>query len=147
MNVQPSLFTAGYSGHDRESFLNKLRSHRIEAIVDVRRNPVSRKPGFSRRALADSLVSNGLEYWHLRELGVPGDLRDELKRGGCDLAEYLERFRDYLRSQEAAMALLNEWAMRQRCCLLCVESRPEDCHRSVIAEVMKDEFGWQIVNL
>jgi len=132
--MQRELFTAGYAGHDLDSFLHMLNAHRVDLVVDIRRNPVSRKKGFSRSALADFLAGQGIEYVHVRELGVPTELRDELRCGVCDLAEYLARFRNYLACEAHTLRDLGVMASRKRCCLLCVEERPEECHRSVVAE-------------
>ena len=44
------LFTLGYEGLRLEDWLARLRAHAVAAVCDVRRNPVSRKPGFSRRS-------------------------------------------------------------------------------------------------
>jgi uncharacterized protein (DUF488 family) len=134
--MQRELFTAGYAGHDLGSFLRLLNEHRIESVVDIRRNPVSRKKGFSRSRLAEFLLSHAIEYVHVRELGVPMELRDELRCGVCDLPEYLARFREYLNCEAHTLRDLNALAARKRCCLLCVESRHEECHRSVVAEAV-----------
>ncbi|MEX2317691.1 MAG: DUF488 domain-containing protein [Pirellulales bacterium] len=67
------LFTAGYAGHDLDSFLEKLRNNDIQTVVDIRQNPVSRKKGFSRSRLPEFLSDHGIEYVHVRELGVPVD--------------------------------------------------------------------------
>ena len=96
--MQRELFTAGYAGHDLDSLLHMLTEHRIEMVVDIRRNPVSRKKGFSRLRLAEA------------------------------------RFRDYLACEAHTLRDLGAMASRKRCCLLCVEEKPEECHRSVVAE-------------
>jgi uncharacterized protein (DUF488 family) len=142
--MQPELFTAGYAGHDLDSFLRMLNEHSIETVIDIRRNPVSRKKGFSRSRLADFLLSHAIEYVHMRELGVPTELRDELRCGVCDLAEYLARFRDYLNCESHTLRDLTVKAVRKRCCLLCVESRHDECHRSVVAEAAAECGGQEI---
>jgi uncharacterized protein (DUF488 family) len=37
-----------------------LRKHGIRTVVDVRELPLSRKPGFSKKTLADRLLLNGV---------------------------------------------------------------------------------------
>ena len=65
------LFTTGYAGHDLDSFVNKLRQHGVNTVIDIRQNPVSRKKGFSKSRLSAFLAENGIGYVHVRELGVP----------------------------------------------------------------------------
>ena len=83
-----TLHTLGYSGFIPETFVAKLQSAGIEVLIDVRRNPVSRKKGFSKASLAEFLTDRGIEYVHLPALGVPESLREELREGG-DLGDYL----------------------------------------------------------
>ena len=136
MSVLPQLLTTGYAGHDPDTFVAKLREHGVETIVDVRQNPVSRKRGFSKSKLEKFLAGHGIGYVHLRELGVPADLRNRLRSGECELDEYFAEFARYLLTQDKTLVELQKRAFEERCCLLCVESRPEDCHRSIVAETV-----------
>ncbi|MHB1034845.1 MAG: DUF488 family protein, N3 subclade [Pirellulales bacterium] len=131
------LLTTGYGGHDPESFLAKLRDHDVEVVVDVRQNPVSRKRGFSRSKLSAFLTAHDVEYVHESELGVPVQLRRQLKTGEQDLGGYLERFRAYLAGCGVVLDRLYVMATQKRCCLICVEHLAEECHRSVVAEAVE----------
>src|SRR5689334_24936877 len=75
-----TLFTAGYQGHNIETFLDLLVSHGVEQLIDVRQLPFSRKPDFSKKRLTAHLASVGIAYTHLAALGTPKPLRDELRR-------------------------------------------------------------------
>ena len=44
------IFTFGYEGLPLKAFIARLKSAGIQTVVDVRANPLSRKPGFSKRA-------------------------------------------------------------------------------------------------
>lgn len=46
------LFTIGYEGISLEEYLNRLIINNIRLLVDVRRNPVSQKYGFSKKLLS-----------------------------------------------------------------------------------------------
>ena len=135
------LLTAGYAGHDPESFLARLREHDVKVVVDLRQNPVSRKKGFSGSRLSAFLAANDVEYVHESELGVPVELRRKLKSGEEDLSAYLDSFRDYLANCGAALDRLYELAFKKRCCLMCVEHLPTECHRSVVAEAVTARNG------
>jgi uncharacterized protein (DUF488 family) len=139
-----TLLTTGYSGHNQETFVEKLRRHQVNVIVDVRQRPLSRKKGFSRTALAALLADNGVEYVHLRELGVPSTLRDQLKNGAVDLQRYLQDFGGYVTRQAAVLDDVYAMAMKGTCCLLCVEHRAEECHRSVVADAVAARNGRRV---
>jgi uncharacterized protein (DUF488 family) len=136
MGAKRKLLTTGYAGHDPDSFLGKLQEHDVDVVVDVRQNPVSRKRGFSRTKLSEFLTDHGIEYTHLPELGVPANLRHRLRDGECDLDEYFTDFREYLQTQDNVLDELYTMAARKSCCLICVEHLPDDCHRSVVADVV-----------
>jgi uncharacterized protein (DUF488 family) len=57
-------------------------------------------------------------------------------RNGQDLSRYLKRYRAYLETQTEGLDRLGELAARRSCCLLCLETNPGACHRSVLAEVI-----------
>jgi len=57
-----NLFTVGYEGLTLEAFIQRLQSSSIQTLVDVRELPLSRKRGFSKRALAESLASHGIMH-------------------------------------------------------------------------------------
>ena len=46
-----TVFTIGYEGLDIDTFMSLLGQHGIETIVDIRELLLSRKRGFSKRAL------------------------------------------------------------------------------------------------
>jgi len=132
----PTLHTLGYSGFTPETFVAKLQSAHIEVVIDVRRNPVSRKAGFSQASLSKFLKEQGLEYVHIPELGVPQSLRNELQAEG-ELGEYLHQFGQYLMTCDAVLDDLERRLHARSCCLMCLEKSPEECHRSVIARELQ----------
>jgi uncharacterized protein (DUF488 family) len=144
MSGKRELLTTGYAGHDPESFLAKLHEHGVETVIDVRQNPVSRKKGFSRSKLSEFLTAQGVGYLHVAALGVPVSLRQLLREGECELAEYFDGFRDHLSCQEEALDDLYDLAIRSRCCLICLEHHAEECHRSVVAEVVASRNGHKL---
>src|SRR5207253_8967808 len=70
MPTKLNLFTIGHSTHPLEGLLALLAQHGIEALVDIRRFPGSRKhPHFSRDNLAAFLPKSGVDYHWLEALG------------------------------------------------------------------------------
>jgi len=85
------LATIGYEGKSQEAYLNALFADGVTILCDVRRNPLSRKYGFSKRALAAGCESIGIRYEHLPELGIPSEQRRKLETQ----ADYDALFEDY----------------------------------------------------
>jgi uncharacterized protein (DUF488 family) len=144
MSQKELLLTAGYAGHDPRSFLAELRQRDVEVVIDVRQNPWSRKKGFSRSKLSGFLEDNGVAYVHESELGVPVGLRKKLKAGQHEFHAYLDEFRSYLAEHGGALDRVYELAIEKRCCLICLEHRAEDCHRSVVAQAIEARNGHRL---
>ncbi len=64
------ILTVGHSTHPIEEFLEILKAHGVEQLVDVRTIPKSRhNPQFNSDALAESLATRGIAYVHMPGLG------------------------------------------------------------------------------
>jgi uncharacterized protein (DUF488 family) len=127
------LYTAGYQGQTVDSFVGGLRDAGVELVIDVRKVPMSRKPGFAKSTLAKNLAAVGIDYVHIEALGTPGHLRDEVRRTK-DYAAFFDAYRAHLLGEQAALAEALPLIRSRRCCLLCFEQRPGECHRSVVAQ-------------
>ena len=75
------IYSVGYEGFDVATLIDHLASHQVSLVVDVRLNPISRKPGFSRKTLSSELQASGIDYRHEADLGNPPDNRDSFRRG------------------------------------------------------------------
>lgn len=131
-----TICTIGYEGIDIAGFLWLLREHHIETVVDVRELPLSRKPGFSKKVLAATLNLCGLEYIHLPALGCPKPIRSRYRSDG-NWTRYKTGFLKYLDTQHEAIAELTSLAAASNCALLCFEADFNFCHRSMVADAVK----------
>lgn len=125
------LYTIGYEGQTLDSFFGQLTSSHVRLVVDVRELPLSRKRGFSKRALASALAEIGIAYAHMPTLGCPKPIRDRLKNGG-DWRSYVEAFGKHLAKQGASVEELAQLATNTTACLLCFEANFNRCHRSIV---------------
>lgn len=145
MNGQ--LFTIGYENASPEAFRAVLQAAGVRLLLDVREAPVSRRPGFSKRALASALQETGIGYVNLRALGTPKPGREAARRGDREGFEHI--FLRHLATDEA-LAGLDEAARLARkggICLMCLEREPALCHRSVIAARLSDRLGLPVRHL
>jgi uncharacterized protein (DUF488 family) len=93
----------------------------------VRALPLSRRPGFSKSALAASLDAGGIEYVHLRDAGNP------FRHEAADIDRCLSRYRHYLEARPDVLEQISVLTAEMPSILLCVEADATACHRSVIA--------------
>ncbi|MCY3786821.1 MAG: DUF488 domain-containing protein [bacterium] len=52
--VPATIVSVGYQGRTVDQLIDVLRGGGVEVLVDVRLNPISRKPGFSKKPLSSS---------------------------------------------------------------------------------------------
>ena len=137
MKRSDGIYTIGYEDLRIDQFINKLREHGIEAVVDVRLTPSSRRPGFSKVSLAKTLAAASIEYVHERDLGNPPDNRAAFRKGPLEDGRQRMRLRLENGSGEALQRLVKR-ARQERVAVLCVEVTDVRCHRQVIVEMARE---------
>ncbi len=139
---QPGLCTIGYEGRSLEGYLNLMIRNGVTVLCDVRKNPLSRKYGFSKNTLLKGCEGVGIRYEHLPELGIASEARRELKTQ----ADYDALFDVYSRvnlpKNENALRKIGGWIKQgERVALTCYERLPEQCHRHCVADELERIFG------
>lgn len=133
-----ALFTIGYEGDSIDGYLQRLIRNNVRLLCDVRRNPLSRKTGFSKNQLATYCSRVGIDYLHVPELGIPGHRRTELNSQADYDALFAEYEAEDLPEQaDAVRRLVELLAEHERIALTCFEKEPHCCHRHCVAEAME----------
>jgi uncharacterized protein (DUF488 family) len=136
------LLTIGYEGKCLETYLNQLLRAGVTVLCDVRRNPLSRKYGFSKTTLRTACESLGIRYEHLPELGIASEDRRELKTQADYDALFVDYERDSLPLQTEALATICSWIKAgDSVALTCFELHPHQCHRHCVAEALEAASG------
>lgn len=146
MNHPKPLYTIGYEGQTLEGFLQRLKQVGVLTVVDVRELPLSRKRGFSKRALDVALAEHDIAYAHMPALGCPKPVRDRLKADG-DWPRYVRDFGAYLATQGASIGELTKLTRATPCGLLCFEADFNRCHRSLVARAAAEAGGPRVVHI
>lgn len=137
------FFTIGYEGQSFEHYLNRLIRNNVKLLCDVRKNPLSRKYGFSKSTLSDSLNKLGVEYRHLPALGIVSEKRQELK----SQADYDRLFDEYEKTtlkenHDALNELRSLLEQYKRVAITCFEAESGQCHRGRVAKQMAKLPDW-----
>ncbi len=152
-NPSMELFTVGYEGMDIDEFTYFLKKNKIQLVADLRKNPVSRKKGFSKNKMAENLATRKIQYLHLGKLGTPTTWRKQQKEGRLSRKKMFQQFVDQvIPNAQEDIDLLKTIMREKRTALLCFEADATDCHRSFVAhEIVKQEkrakHKVEIVNL
>ena len=139
------VFTIGYEQTTVTELIGALQRAGVELVVDVRALPLSRRPGFSKSALAGALREAGIGYEHLKALGTPKEGRDAAKKGDRATLERVYAGQLELPEAQAAAALLLGRIAERPTALLCYEREPADCHRSMLLAAIAG--GAEVVDL
>jgi uncharacterized protein (DUF488 family) len=134
--MPPSLISLGYQGRSVDELVVQLQCCSATILVDIRLTPLSRKPGLSKKRLAQALKNVGIDYVHLPALGNPRDNRDPFRAGDPDSRH---RFRNLMHTSEAEHALhhVAELLDDQAVALLCFERNHNECHRQVVVDELR----------
>jgi len=132
------IFTVGHGTRSFEELVELLRAHDVAEVADVRTVPRSRRnPQFNRETLDMTLRDAGLGYTHLAGLGG-------WRRPRADSVNTAWRnpsfrgYADYMLTDEfdEHLATLIVRSRAQRIAIMCAESVPWRCHRSLIADAL-----------
>jgi uncharacterized protein (DUF488 family) len=127
--------TFGYEGQSIEQFIARLKTAGTAVVIDVRATPLSRKPGFSKKAFALHLHAAGIEYVHAVGVGCPKPVRDRYKDDG-DWSAYTIEYLKYLRTRASDVEAISAIARDATSCLVCFEADFSRCHRSFVADTI-----------
>ena len=137
--ARQGFFGVGYEGRSIEAFIHDLLASGTGILADVRLNAVSRKRGFSKRLLGESLAEAGIGYLHVPELGNPSWNRAGFGGAALEVRDARARFAGMI-GGEAANARLEEIATAARdsvVAVMCVEADERTCHRYVILQELR----------
>lgn len=127
--MKPELLTIGHSNHSLDTFLELLRLHRVQVLVDVRSSPYSaRLPQFNREPLKAALKAAGVRYLFLGE---------ELGARRFELDCYVDGVARYERiaktpAFQSGLERVTKGIQQFRSALMCAEKDPLECHRTIL---------------
>jgi uncharacterized protein (DUF488 family) len=156
----PTIATIGVYGFDRDSFLEALGEAGIDLLLDVRQRRGVRGSEYAwanARRLQAALEETDIGYNHLKELAPTTELRQiqyredarlgEGKRSRTSLApEYARLYTEQILDPLDLGPIVN-WIGDSSAALLCVERDPEACHRSLIANRLEKDWGFDVRHL
>jgi uncharacterized protein (DUF488 family) len=145
MSPRPAIWTVGHSTRQIGEFTDLLRAHEIHLLVDVRTIPRSRhNPQFNENRLAESLKEAGLLSLHMPALGGLRKARKDSINDGWRNASF-RGYADYMQTNEFQKALeaLMVYGTDTKTAIMCAETVPWRCHRSLIADALVTR-GWEV---
>jgi uncharacterized protein (DUF488 family) len=134
------LHTIGFTKKSAKTFFETLRRSGAKTLIDVRLNNVSQLAGFAKRADLEYFLREitDIGYVHMLELAPTQEMLDDYRKNDHDWHRYEQRFLTLLKERKV------EDLPRETFddgCLLCSEATAHRCHRRLVAEYLKDQWG------
>ncbi len=144
------LFTIGYEGLTIDSYIDKLITHAVAMVVDVRKNSISRKYGFSKTRFRNSLDKARIGYEHIPKLGIESSQRKHLETA----EDYHALFEKYAATtlrqcDEEVKRVIRLLGTYRRVALTCFEAEAGSCHRHKITDLLRrtEHFNHPVVHI
>ena len=139
------VLTIGHSNHTVEHFLELLKPHAIQVVVDTRSQPYSKyATQFDKAELKTALSGVGIRYLFLgQELGGRPDGDEFYDKEGHVL---YDRIAGTCRFQEG-LSRLERGIREHKVALLCAEENPATCHRRLLIGRVLLDHGIQVEHI
>ncbi|MFH1347233.1 MAG: DUF488 domain-containing protein [Candidatus Margulisiibacteriota bacterium] len=133
------LLTIGSSKKSAEEFFSLLKNANVELLLDIRLNNNSQLLGFSKgRDLKYFCETcHNIKYEHLPKLAPTKELIKKYRKDK-DWHAYEQQFMNLLKSRPIKDIFKKACKNSKSTCLLCSESKPQKCHRRLVAEYLKE---------
>ena len=133
-----TLYTIGFTKKSAERFFGLLRDNGVKQLVDIRINNSSQLAGFAKGKDLVFFVNEicHIPYQHIVDFAPTKELLDQWHKNEVTWTEYEEIYTKMLKDRE----IVKKYGVKSfdGACFLCSEDTPEQCHRRLLAEYMKE---------
>lgn len=143
---KPVIYTVGHSTHQLDHFLEILKEHNVNCIVDVRSVAASAyNPQYNKEPFTNFLKNNGIAYLHFdKEFGARHtDYRLLDDKGRVDF-EKVQKSAEFNRGIQRLRQGLDRGF---NISLMCSESEPLDCHRFSMVSIALERSGFSVLHI
>ncbi|MDP3298401.1 MAG: DUF488 family protein [Thermodesulfovibrionia bacterium] len=142
-----SIYTIGYEGISIDAFLNTLLQKGLSRLIDVRRNPISRKWGFAKSTLSGLCDKVGIDYLHFPELGISLAQRMNITTKEDYDKLFYSYEKNYLPLHKHTVKNVLSLMEQTPSALVCMEADVQMCHRGRLASMLNKMSDIQVVHL
>lgn len=157
----PTIATIGVYEFDGASFVRALDAAAVTQVIDIRQRRGVRGQQYAwanSNRLQQRLAEARIAYEHHPELAPDTEMRQLQyhadagegvgKRSRARLApEYVRVYTQEILDVVPLEPLVRRLPVHGIGALLCVEATAEACHRSLVAQRLADQFGFEVLNL
>lgn len=144
------ITTIGFSKKSLETFVELLKSEKVNCLVDTRLNNTSQLSGFAKKDDLKYILETFLDikYIHRTDLAPSKEILSDYKSKIITWEEYTERYLALLKTRKIEEKIDDMFQYGNNICFLCSEHKPYQCHRSLLAAYIKEfEKSVEIIDL
>lgn len=136
------IFSIGFTQKTARQFFGSLKQAGVRRLVDVRLNNISQLAGFAKKQDLPFFLRElcEAEYVHERLLAPTQEMLDGYKKHKGGWTDYEKLFLDLLAEREIHRTL-NRSQFEIPSALLCSELSPNQCHRRLVLEHLREKWG------
>ena len=144
------LYTIGFTQKNARTFFNLLRDNNVKTVVDIRLNNTSQLAAFAKGEDLKFFLTEfcQIEYVHDITFAPTETLLKDYKNKKISWFEYEKEFSRIMEGRNIKNYIKKNYYNKDSICLLCSEALPNQCHRSLVAEIFGEVFeDVQIIHL
>ena len=158
-----NFFTIGVYNSTEKEFFDKLLYNNIDTFCDIRQRRGVRGSKYSfvnSKKLQNKLQDLEIKYFHYLDLAPTKEIRklqkladlnnQELKRDRETLGQvFINEYKNHVVKQFNFIEFLDDLknSNSNNIVLFCVEESHKACHRSIVAEKLRNDFNYNIKNI
>ena len=134
------IFTIGFTRKTAEEFFTMLEDNGVRKVIDVRLNNTSQILGFSKYPDIEYFLRKILdvEYFHDRKFAPSEKILTRYKKNIIGWDDYEKEFAELMDYRDIETYIADNYSAQENYCLLCSEVSPENCHRRLVAEKIRE---------
>lgn len=156
------IVTIGVYGFDEVQFFQALQQAKVDTFCDIRQRRGLRGTAYAfanSKRLQAKLAEMGIRYFHQKALAPTREIRQQqkdadkrsktAKRERSDLgAEFIGAYREKILAGFDSVVWHNGLPPDANVvALFCVEREPQACHRSLLAEKIRDDLAVSVEHI
>lgn len=156
------IITIGVYGFDETSFFDALCNAKVDTFCDIRSRRGVRGATYAfanSKRLQARLAELGIRYIYRKDLAPTQNVREKqaaadkttktAKRKRTVLGDaFIAAYNTECLEAFEPQSLLDEFESDAKVvALFCVETTPEACHRSLVAERLSNTFDWEVEDI
>ncbi len=134
-----TLYTIGFTKKSAEKFFTLLQNNNVKKIVDIRINNTSQLAGFAKGSDLAYFVKAicDINYVHIPDFAPTKELLSDYQKEIVNWTQYQVVYKKLLQQRN----ILSRYKIDNfdGACFLCSEDTPEQCHRRLLVEYLKNK--------